>query len=192
MSTKKTKNTTEDDNDLDIVEAFQVNLLDLVTYFNSLTVKINSAGVKSPCSSDTLKFGHVYIKSRNPRELITIFITETWKNWELCSTKDEDILFKNVKALFPGIPDDNLLTVRQLFDVVDSKGKKIVTEENKEDIWGFITELIRMGIIYIHSERCWGKKSDGKLGYTKVFFKDISISKYATLFNVEISKPTSS
>jgi len=185
------KKSTEEDNDLTVVESFQVNLLDLITFFGSLATKINNTGAKSPCSPIILDAGNTYIKSRNPTELITNFVDKSWKDWELCPTRDEDTLFKNVKALFPAIPDANLLTIRQMFDTLDPKGKKIVTEQDKKDIWEFVIELIRMAITYVHSERCWGKKPDGKYGYTKVFFKDISLSSFAEKFDVELSKPTS-
>lgn len=192
MPSEDKKNTTEEDDDLTVVESFQVNLLDLITFFSALATKINKAGATSPCSPIILDAGNTYIKSRNPVELMTNFIDKSWKDWRLCNTRNEDILFKNVKALFPVIPDSNLLTIRQMFDVSDSKGKKIVTDQDKKDIWEFVIELIRMAIMYVHSERCWGKKPDGKYGYTKVFFKDISVSSYAETFDVELSKPTSS
>lgn len=190
MSKNDSKNSTNegDEEELTVVEGFQVNILDLVTFYNSLTKKITTAGAKTPCSGAIFDAAHVYVKSRNSTELITNFIEKSWRDWEHCPGRDEDTLYKNVKALFPAIPDSHLLSIRQLFDVTDSKGKKIVTQADKDSVWIFIIELIRMAIMYIHSERCWGKKPDGKIGYTKVFFKDISVSKYADLFDVGISK----
>ena len=179
------------DEDISLAECFQNNILDLVKFYKSLTLKITAAGATTPCSSTILDVAHIYIKSRNGTELIVNFIDKSWRDWDLFPSKNEDCLYKNIKALFPAIPDDHLLNIRQIFDVSDSKGKKIVSENDKKVIWDFVLELIRMSVLYVHSERCWGRKAEGKMGYTKVFFKEISISKYGELFDVELNKPSS-
>ena len=171
MSKNDSKNSTNegDEEELTVVEGFQVNILDLVTFYNSLTKKITTAGAKTPCSGAIFDAAHVYVKSRNSTELIT--------------TRKDPILVQLGFELRDLSEKEN-----KEFNQTGVRVLKIVTQADKDSVWIFIIELIRMAIMYIHSERCWGKKPDGKIGYTKVFFKDISVSKYADLFDVGISK----
>lgn len=187
-SAKEGISPSEEDKEAEttLEEGFQVNMLDLINLFDSLVIKIEKQKVAPPCSRAILGIGHSYIKSRDPNELMTSFITKSQKSWDKYNTRDMKILFENIKALFPGIPDANLASIADIFSVKNSKGQVIVSEEEKESVWVYIGEFIRMAILYIHNQRSWGMKPDGKIGYRKVFFKGISVKTYADLFNVKI------
>lgn len=185
---KEVNNVALDESEPTLPEGFQVNILDLVNLYISFIDKILDQGVESPCKKSFLEIAHTYVKSRDPDELITNFIEKSNKDWELCSTKDEKTLFANIKALFPGIPDGSLSSVAAIFTTRDKKGKLIVTEMDKKIVWEYVTEFIRSGILYIHKQRAWGMKPNSKMGYTKVYFSDISVKTYAEMFDVGLSK----
>ena len=182
------KESKEEETELSLEEGFQVNILDLIAVFASFAKKITDKGVKSPVYMSMFSVAETYIKSQKSDKLIYDFIESSNKSWSKYDSKDEAILFSNVKSLFPAIPQAGIDSLIAMLSIRDNKNRSIITDEDKKSIWEYVLEFIRMSVLYIHEQRCWGDKQGGGRGYTKVFFKEIKVSEYATMFKVALNR----
>lgn len=69
------------------------------------------------------------------------------------------------------VPDDKMI---QIFDNM--------SDEDRDEFWEIVTELVRSCIVYIHQMR---EKVDGK--YTKKYASEFSVKKLSELWDVQLS-----
>jgi hypothetical protein len=201
-SKDETKGSTESkDLQTTLEEEFQVNILDLIVLYKSLVERIVEKGGKAPCPVSFFEVGHTFVESLNKDKLIYDFVDKSNTSWHKCLRGDEsklskeekkraeedreEALFANISVLFP-VGAEQLSSVKKIFTATDKKGALIITPEDKDSIWSYVKELIRMAILYVHNKRCRGKLPDGKIGYTKKFFPGISVKTFAEKFDVSL------
>lgn len=177
--------------ELTVAEGFQVNILDLVNLCMNIVSNIIKAGVEPPCSVDILRLAHDYVKARNPDQIVTNFIDKSHEAWKDFDKKEEKMLFDNIHALFPGIPQSQLTSVTKIFTVRDKKGELVITPKDKAAIWEFVEGFIGLSIYYIHQNRVPVATEEGKFRYTKVFYKQIKVSEFAAKFKIDLAVPSS-
>ena len=189
MNQLSTEGEAEENKELTVAEGFQVNILDLVNLCINIVSNIIKAGVEPPCSVDILRLAHDYIKARNPDQIVTNFIDKSHEAWKDFDKKEEKLLFDNIHALFPGIPQSQVTKVTEIFNVKDKKGELVITDKDKAAIWDFVEGFIGLSIYYIHQNREPILSENGKIKYTKVFYKQIKVSEYAAKFKIDLTVP---
>lgn len=190
VNSENEDNEEEENKELSVAEGFQVNITDLINLCMNIVSNIIKAGVQPPCSLEILRLSHDYIKGRNPDQIVTNFIDKSFEAWKDFDKKEEKILFDNIHALFPGIPQSQLTSVTQIFTIRNRQGELIITDADKKAIWDFVEGFIGLSIYYIHQNREPVSTGNGKFKYTKVFYKHIKVSEYASKFKIDLAVPT--
>jgi hypothetical protein len=169
-----------------VAGGFFKNLIDFIDLCISVVSRIEGMGYQPECNSAIMSLGRQYIINKNPDKIIRNFIKLSNSKWENYTTKNEKNLFLNLREIFGDLPGGYIENIIALFGMKDPAGVSLVTPEDIDDIWAYLTEFIKIAIFYVHEARCWCILPSGKPGYSKIFEKTISVKKYAALFKVKL------
>lgn len=167
-------------------DGFKSNVVGLCELCVDIVKALEEKGIKSEFGSGTIKMAIVFVKMLNSRDVISTFIENSNEKWEEFSKKDDVTLTANLKTLFKGLPENCIEAILVALTNTDSDGNPLITKDNREEIWDYLTELVKISIIYIHENRVWGILPSGKNGYSKKFMSGISVKKNAAFFDMKI------
>jgi len=187
------QNNTDDnqEEELSIADGFVINLLDFINVCIDVLKRIEGQGVQLKFGSKLIVVAYDYIKAQKSEIVIRKFIDRSHANWHTCIGRKKEELMPNIKSLFLGIKEEYVDSMMEIFSIKHG-GKPVVTDEDEATMWDYIFEFIKLAILYVHEQRCWGMlppKTEGdeaKPGYSKVYQKDIKVKSTAEMFNVAL------
>jgi hypothetical protein len=176
-------------------ERFKKNCEYLLSVVEEGLSELRDRGYKV-LDNGTLLLAKEVVSLTDPHLLIQGFLKETHATcWEMIRIKNEKFFVDNKDSIFGDLPVDNVNILRDLFITKDERGRNIVQDGFKEQIWTLLHSLVKIAIKYIHKHRdpTCRKQVDGRIveEYNYSFFDMVDIQKHARNWgvNLEWSSP---
>ena len=129
------------------------------------------------------------MKNYNKGELMDKFITHTNEHWEKIRLRDVDFFVNHGQGILGGIP----LPIN-VFEMIfigkhPKTGKILISEEDRNGIWSYLSSMIRISIVYIHEKRkcVLIQTPEGLIPkYKEKYMPEIKVRENAKLWELEL------
>ena len=92
-----------------------------------------------------------FIPTIDPKRIIQEFITRSHSQcWDAIKEKKEDFFINNAHDIFGFLPAEHVNIFRELFLTRDEKGKAVISQEYKEQIWDLFFAMVKISIKYCY------------------------------------------
>lgn len=175
-------------NAIKFANTFRSNLVKLLVHAKDLISKVNShpdimqgkiTGTK--LNSSLLGIAIAAAEAADKESMTRGFISRSETHWEKIARKDLDFLISNAEVLFEGAPTREINEFSRTFQIVDTKGIRILKNEQIETLWTMFGALVSVCVKHIHYGR---DPIDGEYK-NPTYFEDINLKAYQTLFNIK-------
>ena len=140
---------------------------------------------KTSLNPTLISLGLTFLTTYNKSTLIENFIHYSYEYWGQIQNREEKFFRDNCANLFPDLPIKHVNAFKELFNDEED----IITDDDKNSIWGYFESLIRIGIKYIHRERGPKIRDVGEgpqRVYSRKEFPKIDLPKHANIWKVEL------
>lgn len=183
-------------------ERFKTNLLDLTALVHELSTICWDAGIKD-VNPTLISLAESYLSGYDKKQLIEKFINNSYENpnaaededlWTKIYNRNENFFIDNAHVIFKHLPIDssNINAFKVFFTAVDSDGKNIIIQEDRDAIWDIFGSLIKICIKYVHRERgiTLVETPNGRRPkYTNKAFPNIKVREQSNLWDITLPIP---
>lgn len=141
-------------NEIPAEERFHENVMGLTDLIYDLVDDVHKRGfqIVNPtliiiCKNILIKYSKI--------KIIEAFIKYSHKYWDQIHDKDrcESYITEHAMDIFKELPMNNVNAFKELFEVKDNQGNRIITQEDRDAIRDFFVSFIKIAIDYIHVHR---------------------------------------
>lgn len=119
--------------------------------------------------------------------LIGEFCQKTHLYWDHIKERNRDFIMNNLNVILGDSP--NLLidptVILVIFQYKDQNGNLLFQDDFYDDMWGYLTSIVKICIKHIHEQR-EPQKTDKGFVYTKAFLPEIKVSEYIEKFSIKL------
>ena len=170
-------------------EKFVYNLEVLCRVVTEIARDIQKKGY-NVVSPEMISLASEYLKAKDPEKLLQNFIKYSYKHWEKIKKRNENFFGEEASKIFPDLPSSIIELFCKLLYLEDGDNQRVISEEQREEVWIIFESFVKISINYIHQERkpCIKIYEDGreKKRYTMKFFKEIDLEPICELWKIEL------
>jgi len=137
-------------------ERLHANMLGMLDALISIVAYLDSHN-KTTIPPIILTGGRKVIEKYDKKSLITMLVAKSEEHWDKIHEKKEDFFINNADKIFAMFGTDKVTIFTTLFTATDTSGKKLVSEQNKENLWRFIHSMVKISIKYCMRVELIGK-----------------------------------
>src|SRR5260221_6582289 len=127
---------------------FRSNLIVLLNFAKTIINEINSHPdiASGRVTGTELNYGLLGMaitatESSDPEHITKGFIIRSVQHWEKIANRDLNFLINNADVLFKGAPEAEIRKFSEAFEIRDTKGNRVVTESNINNLWTILNAL---------------------------------------------------
>ncbi len=169
-------------------ERFFTNVLDLTQLIHDLGKIIYAQGYEL-VHPNLISLCGAFLANYDKTKLIRNFISYSYPHWEQIRLREDIFFDEHAMEIFKDLPLNNVNAFKIMYTLKDKDGNRVVSIEDREDIWAFFESLVKICIKYIHQGRRPATKTtngERKPIYTCRFCDEVELEKTAKKWGIKL------
>ena len=170
-----------------------MNIVPIINALSDGIGQLNRAGYQT-IDPSKFEFAKHIIMAYDKHLLIQGFINKSHETyWDRILQRDEGFFIENAGTIFAELPTNDVNVFRDLFTATRD-GKKVISENLRNQLWKLFDSLVKISIKYVHKHRYPISETDESGNnivqkYRHSFFDYVDVANHASKWKVALDFP---